>query len=120
VPIVGDVGRLQQIAWNLLMNAVKFTPAGGRVRVEVHRNNAYGELRVADTGAGIPREFLPYVFDKFRQADASSSRQHGGLGLGLAIARRLTEMHGGSIEAHSEGEGRGATFVVRLPLRTES
>ena len=119
VPIVADAGRLQQVVWNLLTNAVKFTPHGGRVCVEVDRHDAYGELRVSDTGAGIPREFLPFVFDKFRQADASASRQHGGLGLGLAIARRLTEMHGGSIEAHSGGEGRGATFIVRLPLRIE-
>jgi len=116
VPVVADAGRLQQVVWNLLTNAVKFTPPGGRVRVDVTRRDEYGELRVADTGAGIPREFLPYVFDKFRQADATASRQYGGLGLGLAIARRLTEMHGGSIEALSDGDGRGATFVVRLPL----
>jgi PAS domain S-box-containing protein len=120
VPVVGDEGRLQQVVWNLLSNAVKFTPVGGHVRVEVSRNNAFAELRVADSGSGIPAAFLPYVFDKFRQADGSVSRRHGGLGLGLAIARHLTEMHGGSIEAHSEGEGRGATFVVRLPLRAES
>ncbi|HZR26376.1 MAG TPA: PAS domain-containing sensor histidine kinase [Vicinamibacterales bacterium] len=120
VPIVGDAGRLQQIAWNLLSNAVKFTPAGGQVRVAVGAHDGHAELRVTDTGSGISREFMPFVFDKFRQADGSVSRQHGGLGLGLAIARHLAEMHGGSIDAHSEGEGRGATFVVRLPLRAES
>jgi PAS domain S-box-containing protein len=120
VPVVGDEGRLQQVVWNLLSNAVKFTPTGGHVRVDVTRNDGHAELRVSDNGSGIPLGFLPFVFDKFRQADGSVSRRHGGLGLGLAIARHLTEMHGGSIEALSEGEGRGATFVVRLPLRTES
>jgi PAS domain S-box-containing protein len=120
VPVVGDEGRLQQVVWNLLSNAVKFTPAGGHVRVDVTRNERRAELRVSDTGSGISPEFLPFVFDKFRQADGSASRRHGGLGLGLAIARRLTEMHGGSIEVQSEGEGRGATFVVRLPLQAES
>jgi PAS domain S-box-containing protein len=119
LPVTGDAVRLQQIVWNLLSNAVKFTPEGGRVRVDVARSEGRAELRVVDSGCGISPAFLPYVFDKFRQADGSVSRQHGGLGLGLAIARHLTEMHGGSIEARSEGEGRGATFVVRLPLRTE-
>jgi PAS domain S-box-containing protein len=116
VPMVGDPGRLQQVAWNLMSNALKFTPPGGQVAVEVRAAGGYAELRVTDTGMGIPAAFLPYVFDKFRQADASFTRRHGGLGLGLAIARHLVELHGGSIEARSAGEGSGATFVVRLPL----
>src|SRR5262249_23069463 len=99
-----------------LSNAVKFTPAGGKVEVEVARTDADALVRVSDSGAGIPTSFLPHVFEKFRQADASYTRQHGGLGLGLAIPRNPAEPHGGSIEAHSEGEGRGATFIVRLPL----
>jgi signal transduction histidine kinase len=102
-----------------LSNAVKFTPPGGRVTVAVGSDNGNAELHVTDTGVGIPRAFLPYVFDKFRQADASFTRQYGGLGLGLAIARHLVELHGGSVEARSEGEGKGATFVVRLPLATD-
>jgi signal transduction histidine kinase len=96
---------------------VKFTPPDGRVTIDVGAADGSAELRVSDTGVGIPRAFLPYVFDKFRQADGSVSRQHGGLGLGLAIARHLIELHGGSIEARSAGEGAGATFVVRLPPR---
>jgi PAS domain S-box-containing protein len=118
VPIVGDAGRLQQVVWNLVSNAVKFTPPGGRVTIDVHSSGSHAELRVVDTGRGIPADFLPHVFEKFRQADATATREHRGLGLGLAIARHLVEMHGGSIAAHSEGEGRGATFVVRLPLQT--
>jgi PAS domain S-box-containing protein len=115
VEITADPHRLQQVVSNLLSNAVKFTPSGGRVRVDVSSQNSNAELVVADTGAGIPRAFLPFVFDKFRQADGSFTRQHGGLGLGLAIARHLIELHGGSIEARSDGEGAGSTFVVRLP-----
>ena len=118
VMVMGDQGRLRQVVWNLLSNAVKFTPAGGRVTVTVRAENGQAELQVTDTGMGIPEAFLPFVFDKFRQADASFTRQHGGLGLGLAIARHLIELHGGSIEARSAGEGTGATFVVRLPLTT--
>jgi PAS domain S-box-containing protein len=116
VSIVGDPDRLQQVVWNLMSNALKFTPPGGRVTVAVGTDGDSAELRVTDTGMGIPPAFLPYVFDKFRQADASFTRQHGGLGLGLAIARHLVELHGGSIEARNEGEGSGATFVVRLPM----
>jgi PAS domain S-box-containing protein len=116
VRVVGDAARLQQVVWNLVSNAVKFTPSGGRVRVAIGSADGDAELEVSDTGAGIPPAFLPFVFDKFRQADASFTRQHGGLGLGLAIARHLVELHGGSVEAKSEGEGKGATFVVRLPL----
>jgi signal transduction histidine kinase len=116
--IVGDPVRVQQIAWNLLSNAVKFTPVHGRIEVAVRRSGFQAELRVTDSGDGISADFLPHVFDRFRQADASSRKRHGGLGLGLSIARYLTEMHGGSIEASSPGEGQGATFVVRFPLVT--
>jgi signal transduction histidine kinase len=118
VMVTGDQGRLRQVVWNLLSNAVKFTPAGGRVTVSVGASDGHAELLVTDTGMGITDAFLPYVFDKFRQADASFTRQHGGLGLGLAIARQLIELHGGSIEARSAGEGTGAAFLVRLPLET--
>jgi signal transduction histidine kinase len=116
VVIVGDSNRLQQVVWNLMSNALKFTPAGGKVTVGVASSDGHAELQVTDTGRGIPASFLPFVFDKFRQADASVTRQQGGLGLGLSIARHLVELHGGSIEARSEGEGAGATFIVRLPL----
>ena len=116
ITVAGDAGRLQQVVWNLLSNAVKFTKAGGRVAIAVTAVDSYAHLSVTDTGIGIAPAFLPFVFDKFRQADGSYTRQHGGLGLGLAIARHLTELHGGSIEARSDGEGRGATFTVRLPL----
>jgi signal transduction histidine kinase len=95
---------------------VKFTPLGGRVSVTVRSENDEAELQVIDSGMGIPASFLPFVFDKFRQADSSFTRKHGGLGLGLAISRHLVELHGGSIEARSAGDGTGATFVVRLPL----
>lgn len=114
--VPGDANRLQQVFWNLLSNAVKFTPAGGRVSVELRRVDSEAEIRVTDTGQGISAEFLPFVFDRFRQADSSSTRQHGGLGLGLAIARHLIEIHGGAIEARSSGAGAGAMFTVRLPL----
>jgi CheY-like chemotaxis protein len=117
LPGVGDPDRLQQIVWNLLSNAVKFTPAGGRVSVTLSRAGAVDTLVVSDTGQGIDRAFLPHVFDTFRQADASSTRQFGGLGLGLSIARQLVALHGGTIEAASDGSGRGATFTVRLPVR---
>jgi PAS domain S-box-containing protein len=119
VMVMGDQTRLRQVVWNLLSNAVKFTPVGGRVTVNVRAEDGEAELQVTDTGIGIPDAFLPYVFDKFRQADASFTRQHGGLGLGLAIARHLIELHGGSIAARSAGEGAGATFVVRLPISTQ-
>jgi PAS domain S-box-containing protein len=116
VTVLGDAGRLQQVMWNLLSNAVKFTPPGGRVAIVVTGRDDNAIVEVVDTGMGIPREFLPFVFDKFRQGDGSGSRRHGGLGLGLAIARHLVELHGGSIEARSEGEGSGASFFVSLPL----
>jgi PAS domain S-box-containing protein len=114
--VCGDSGRLQQVIWNLLTNAVKFTPPGGAVEVEVARVDASARLTVRDTGDGFPPEFGPFIFDAFRQLDRSISRQHGGLGLGLTIARRLVEAHGGTIQARSPGAGGGATFVVTLPL----
>ena len=115
-PVSGDPNRLQQIAWNLLSNAVKFTPRGGRVQVRAERVNSHVELVVSDTGIGITAEFLPYVFERFRQADPIATRKTGGLGLGLAIVRHIVEMHGGTVDASSAGEGQGATFRVRLPL----
>lgn len=114
--VSGDVNRLQQVIWNLLSNAVKFTNSGGRVQVKVTQANAAVEISVTDTGQGIAREFLPYVFDRFSQADSTTTRHHGGLGLGLAIARHLVEIHGGTIRALSRGEGQGATFTITLPL----
>jgi PAS domain S-box-containing protein len=115
--ISGDPRRLQQIVWNLLSNAVKFTPAGGFVRVKLEHMDSHVKLTVSDTGKGISPQFLPYVFDRFRQAETMVSRTAGGLGLGLSIARHLVELHGGVIEASSEGEGRGATFTVTFPYR---
>ncbi|MEG3897291.1 PAS domain S-box protein [Microcoleus sp. SVA1_B6] len=114
--VSGDATRLQQVVWNLLSNAVKFTPAGGRVEVRLAQADNQAQITVRDNGKGIPSEFLPYVFDYFRQADSSTTRQFGGLGLGLAIVRHLVELHGGTVEADSPGEGLGATFTVRLPL----
>ena len=114
---VGDPDRLQQIVWNLLSNAIRFTPRGGRVLVTGQRSAAGICIRVEDTGAGISSEHLPYIFDRFRQIDSSITRSHGGLGLGLAIVRHLAEAHGGSVEAKSEGPDRGATFAVNLPIR---
>ncbi len=114
-PLVGDADRLQQIVWNLLTNAVKFTPHGGTVSVRIAAAAAGLELDVTDTGQGIAPDFLPYVFDRFRQADGTASRKHGGLGLGLAIVRHLVQLHGGTVAALSDGEGRGATFRVWLP-----
>lgn len=116
IAVSGDSNRLQQVFWNLLSNAVKFTPAGGKVDVILRSVNSHAEISVLDNGQGIHSGFLPFVFDRFRQADSTSTRQHGGLGLGLAIARHLIEIHGGSIEAHSDGEGAGARFTVKLPL----
>jgi PAS domain S-box-containing protein len=116
IAVSGDSNRLQQVFWNLLSNAVKFTPSGGTVSVTLRRAEPLAEIIVSDSGPGISPEFLPYVFDRFRQADSTSTRHHGGLGLGLAIARHLIEIHGGMIEATSGGLGKGATFVVRLPV----
>jgi len=117
VPLLADGARLQQIVWNLLSNAVKFTPAGGRVSIALAPANDTVTIRVVDTGQGIDPEFLPHVFDRFKQADSSSTRAHGGLGLGLAIVRHLVELHGGTVTARSEGLGRGATFEVLLPVQ---
>jgi signal transduction histidine kinase len=114
--ISGDAARLQQIAWNLLSNAVKFTPAGGAVRVWLERVDSHIRLSVSDSGKGIAADFLPHVFDRFRQADSTTTRNYGGLGLGLAIVRHLVELHGGTIGAESPGEGLGATFSVTFPL----
>jgi len=116
VSVAGDPSRLQQVVWNLLSNAIKFTPKGGRVQVRLERINSHIEIAVGDTGAGIKPEFLPHVFERFRQADQKTTRQHGGLGLGLAIVRHLVELHGGTVQAESPGEGQGATFVVNLPI----
>jgi PAS domain S-box-containing protein len=115
-PILGDASRLQQVVWNLLSNAIKFTPRGGRVTVTLARVASGVEIAVTDTGQGITGEFLPHVFERFRQADASSTRRHGGLGLGLAIAKQIVELHGGTIQANSAGEGQGSTFRIDLPL----
>jgi signal transduction histidine kinase/CheY-like chemotaxis protein len=115
--ITGDPNRLQQVMWNLLSNAVKFTPAGGRVWVSLERSGDDIAIRVHDSGIGIDPDFLPFVFDRFRQADASTTRRHGGLGLGLSIARQLVELQGGTIEVDSAGVGQGTTFTLRLPLR---
>lgn len=113
---VGDANRLQQIVWNLLANAIKFTPSGGHIEVKVERAASNLQLSVSDTGQGIGASFLPFIFDRFRQADGTTTRQHGGLGLGLAIVRQLVELHGGTIKADSAGEGKGSTFIVKLPL----
>lgn len=114
-PLSGDGARLQQVVWNLVNNAVKFTPAGGRVTVHLHATGDSYTLRVQDTGIGIAPTFLPFVFDRFRQSDSSTRRKHGGLGLGLAIAKSIVDRHGGNVAAASDGPGRGATFSVRLP-----
>jgi signal transduction histidine kinase len=114
--VSGDAERLQQVVWNLLSNAVKFAPKGGRVEVRLDRVDSYVEIIVTDDGQGIKPEFLPYVFDRFRQEDGGTSRQQGGLGLGLAIVRHIVELHGGTVRASSEGLGRGATFTVSLPI----
>jgi signal transduction histidine kinase/ActR/RegA family two-component response regulator len=116
----GDPGRLQQVIWNLLSNAIKFTPSGGRIGIKVKRADANLQICVSDTGHGISPAFLPYIFDRFRQADGTTTRSHGGLGLGLAIVRHLVELHGGSIQADSAGVGEGATFTITLPLAPQS
>jgi signal transduction histidine kinase len=115
-PISGDPTRLQQVVWNLLINAVKFTPRKGRVRASVRCTTGEAEVSVSDSGEGIASDVLPYVFDRFRQEDSSTTRAHAGLGLGLALVRHVVELHGGSVTAQSPGKGQGATFVVRLPL----
>jgi CheY-like chemotaxis protein/two-component sensor histidine kinase len=114
--VSGDSARLQQVMWNLLSNAVKFTPKGGRIEVRVEQDASIAQIVVSDTGKGISPEFLPYVFDYFRQEDGTTTRKFGGLGLGLAIVHHLVELHGGTVQASSPGEGQGATFTVKLPL----
>ena len=118
VQVSGDAGRLQQVVWNLLSNAVKFTPRGGHVVVLVERNEASVEISVGDSGSGIAPAFLPFVFDRFRQQDGAITRKAGGLGLGLAIVKSIVELHGGTVEAHSDGEGKGSTFSVHIPVAT--
>jgi signal transduction histidine kinase len=115
-PVAGDPSRLQQVFWNLLNNAIKFTPKGGRVQVLLKRVNSQVEVSVVDTGEGISDEFLPYIFDRFKQVDASTTRRYRGLGLGLSLVKQLVELHGGTVRAKSDGPGRGATFVASLPL----
>ncbi|HEY6332955.1 MAG TPA: ATP-binding protein [Blastocatellia bacterium] len=115
-PVMGDANRLQQVIWNLLVNAIKFTPRGGSVTVGLARVDSSIELSVSDTGQGISHEFLPHVFERFRQADSTTTRQHTGLGLGLAIVRHLVELHGGTVQAASDGVGLGATFIIQLPV----
>jgi PAS domain S-box-containing protein len=115
-PVTGDPDRLRQVLWNLLSNAIKFTPRGGRVQVILSRINSHIDLTVTDTGMGIPPEFIPHLFTRFSQAETSTSRQFGGLGLGLALVKSLVEMHGGTVKANSDGPNQGATFVVSLPL----
>jgi len=114
--VSGDPNRLQQMVWNLLSNAVKFTPTGGQVEIWLEQVDSQVQIRVTDTGQGIEPDFLPFVFDYFRQADSTTTRRFAGLGLGLAIVRHIVEMHGGTVRADSPGKGQGATFTVRLPL----
>ena len=117
--VLGDPQRLEQVVVNLLQNAIEYTPAGGRVDVGLDGDPRGARIRVTDTGEGIPADLLPHVFERFRQADSTSTRRHGGLGLGLTIVRELVRLHGGEVRAESDGPGRGATFVVELPLAME-
>jgi signal transduction histidine kinase len=119
-PVLGDGDRLRQVMENLLSNAIKFTPEGGKVEVQVQQQHGEARIQVSDTGQGIQAEVLPFIFDYFRQADSSTTRRHGGLGIGLAIVRQLVELHDGDIHVESPGEGLGATFTVILPLLTTS
>jgi signal transduction histidine kinase len=114
--VQGDQARMQQVVWNLLTNAIKFTPAGGLIRVTASRDGDRIRATVTESGAGISPEFLPYVFDRFRQEDGAATREHAGLGIGLSIVRHVVELHGGLVTAHSEGEGRGASFTVEFPV----
>ena len=115
--VMGDQNRIQQIFWNLLSNAIKFTPKGGRIHVVIQRVNSHVEVSVADNGQGVAPEFLAHVFDRFRQADGTTTRRHGGLGLGLSIVKQLVELHGGNVRVASEGKGKGSTFIVSFPLQ---
>jgi signal transduction histidine kinase len=118
-PVPGDPDRLQQVVWNLLSNAIKFTPDGGSVQLRLRRAGPHVAIEVRDSGDGIAPDFLPHVFERFRQEDTGSRRRYGGLGLGLAIVRHLVELHGGTVTAHSAGEGQGAMFRVLLPVRSD-
>ena len=115
-PISGDPGRLQQVIWNLLSNAIKFTPKEGKVQILLERVSSHIEMTVADTGVGIKPDFIPHLFERFRQGDASTTRRFGGLGLGLSIVKNLVELHGGTVWVRSPGEGQGTTVTVHLPL----
>ena len=115
-PVAGDPDRMQQIFWNLLSNAVKFTPKGGRIQVRLQRINSHVEVVVSDTGRGVDPKLLPFIFERFRQGDGSTTREHGGLGLGLAIVRHLVELHGGVVNAYSDGPGKGTEFIMQLPV----
>ena len=117
IPYYGDAGRLQQVFWNLLSNAVKFTPKGGRIDIELSRSGSDLELSIRDTGRGVRKDFLPVMFQRFRQADSSTTRTEGGLGIGLAIVGHIVELHGGTVRAASAGEGQGTTFTITLPVR---
>jgi signal transduction histidine kinase len=117
--VTGDAHRLRQVIWNLLSNATKFTPDGGTITVSVDAADSRVKVEVRDTGEGIDPAVLPYIFDRFRQGDSSSTRRHGGLGLGLSLVRHLVETHGGTITASSDGTGKGATVTLRLPARTD-
>ncbi len=119
IVILGDIDRVRQIAWNLVSNAIKFTPPGGRVDVMLRRDEGFAEMQVRDNGIGIPADFLPHLFQRFQQADPSMTRERAGLGLGLAIVRHLVELHNGTVEAESGGKDKGTTFTVRLPVTTE-
>ena len=118
--VLGDAVRLQQVVWNLLSNAIKFTPIGGQIEVNLSQTDTHAQVQVVDTGKGIPVDFLPHVFDHFRQEDGTNTRKFGGLGLGLAIVRQIVELHGGTVRAESQGEGQGATFTVQIPLASAS
>ncbi len=115
--VMADPDRLQQVVWNLLANAIKFTPSGGRVTLSLSREGSMAVVSVSDTGEGIPSTLLPFIFDRFTQGDASVTRPHGGLGLGLSIVRHIVELHGGQVRAASEGPGKGSAFTVHLPVR---
>jgi len=119
VTVRADVERLQQVFWNLLANAVKFTPAKGAIDVHLRRDDSQAEIRIEDSGPGVPEEFLPRIFERFSQADGSSTRKHGGLGLGLAIVRHLVELHGGTVSAANRDQNGGAVLTVRLPAMDE-
>ena len=115
-PVAGDFERLQQVVWNLLSNAIKFTPKGGRVQMVLERVNSHIEIRISDNGRGIKPDFLPFIFERFSQAETGTTRLQGGLGMGLAISKAIVELHGGNITAFSEGEGKGSTFTVNIPV----